>query len=262
MQFRPCIDIHNGKVKQIVGGTLRDEGDFARENFVSERPSSFYAEMFRADGLTGGHVILLNGKNSPFYGETRQAAREALGAYPGGLMVGGGITAENAKEWLDAGASHVIVTSYVFRDGRIDMENLRRLVQNAGREHVTLDLSCRKKDGQYFICTDRWQKFTDTALTEELLSELTSYSDEFLIHGIDVEGKGSGFDRELVQKLAGFAENNDTPVTYAGGIRDMASLGELRELGRNRIHATVGSALDIYGGAMSYAEAVRFCGGK
>jgi phosphoribosylformimino-5-aminoimidazole carboxamide ribotide isomerase len=262
MQFRPCIDIHNGKVKQIVGGSLSDEGDFAKENFVSERPSSYYAKLFRADGLTGGHVILLNGKNSPFYGETLKAAREALGAYPGGLMVGGGITAENAKEWLDAGASHVIVTSYVFRDGRIDMENLRSLVKSAGRRHVVLDLSCKKRDGQYYICTDRWQKFTDTALTGSLLSELASYSDEFLIHGIDVEGKGSGFDRELVSLLAEFAAENETPVTYAGGIRGMVSLRELRELGKNRIHATVGSALDIYGGTMSYAEAVRFCGGR
>ena len=262
MQFRPCIDIHNGKVKQIVGGSLSDEGDFAKENFVSERPSSYYAELFRADGLTGGHVILLNGKSSPFYEATLKAAREALGAYPGGLMVGGGITAENAKEWLDAGASHVIVTSYVFRDGRIDMENLQSLVKSAGREHVVLDLSCKKRDGQYYICTDRWQKFTDTALTGSLLSELASCSDEFLIHGIDVEGKGSGFDRELVSLLAEFAAENETPVTYAGGIRGMDSLRELRELGKNRIHATVGSALDIYGGTMSYAEAVRFCGGR
>ena len=259
MQFRPCIDIHNGKVKQIVGGTLRDEGDFARENFVSEHSSSRYAEMFKADRLRGGHVILLNSKDSPAYEATRAAAREALNAYPGGLMVGGGITAENAGEWLSAGASHVIVTSYVFRDGRIDMERLYALVKNAGREHVVLDLSCRTKDGRYMICTDRWQKFTDTALTARLLRELAAYSDEFLVHGIDVEGKGSGFDRELVTLLSEFASENETPVTYAGGIRDMASLRELSLAGRGRIHATVGSALDIYGGTMSYREAVRFC---
>ncbi len=261
MQFRPCIDIHNGKVKQIVGGTLQDEGDSARENFVAKRPSSYFAELFKADKLTGGHVILLNSKDSPYYEPTRKAAREALSAYPGGLMVGGGITAENAAEWLSAGASHVIVTSYVFRDGRINMGNLNRLIENAGREHVVLDLSCRKKDGLYYICTDRWQKFTDTALTADLLGDLAAYSDEFLIHGIDVEGRGSGFDRELVGILAEFAAENATPVTYAGGIRDMESLRELRMVGRGRIHATVGSALDIYGGKMSYREAVRYCTG-
>lgn len=259
MQFRPCIDIHNGKVKQIVGGSLQDAGDYARENFVSEKPSSWYAEMFRRDGLIGGHVILLNGKDSPHFEATRAAAAEALAAYPGGLMVGGGINAENAASWLDAGASHVIVTSYVFRDGRINMDNLRALTENAGREHVVLDLSCRKRDGLYYICTDRWQKFTDTALSPALLRELSAYSDEFLVHGIDVEGKGNGFDRELVRLLADFAAENETPVTYAGGIRDMDSLRELSRLGSSRIHATVGSALDIYGGAMSYREAVRFC---
>ncbi len=262
MQFRPCIDIHNGKVKQIVGGTLQDKGDSARENFVSEHPSAYFAELFKKDRLTGGHVILLNGKDSPYYGPTRKAAMEALAAYPGGLMVGGGITAENAAEWLEAGASHVIVTSYVFRDGRINMGNLNKLIENVGRERVVLDLSCRRKDGLYYICTDRWQKFTDTALTADLLGDLAAYSDEFLVHGIDVEGRGSGFDRELVGILAEFAAENETPVTYAGGIRDMASLRELCALGKGRVHATVGSALDIYGGKMSYREAVSFCAGS
>ncbi|MBR3171779.1 MAG: phosphoribosylformimino-5-aminoimidazole carboxamide ribotide isomerase [Lachnospiraceae bacterium] len=256
MQFRPCIDIHNGKVKQIVGSSLRDEGDLARENFVSEKGAAHFAELFRRDGLTGGHVILLNARTSPYYEATLDMALQALSAYPGGLQVGGGIRDDNAAGFIRAGASHVIVTSFVFADGRISYENLMRLERTVGREHLVLDLSCRKRDGRYYICTDRWQKFTDTPLDRDLLYKLSEHCDEYLVHGIDVEGKGSGLDTELVSLLAGMA---GFPITYAGGIRSAADLRTLRAAGGGRIHATVGSALDIYGGDLPYAEVINIC---
>lgn len=256
MQFRPCIDIHNGKVKQIVGSSLRDEGDLARENFVSEKGAAHFAELFRRDGLTGGHVILLNARTSPYYEATLAMARQALLAYPGGLQVGGGIRDDNAADFIEAGASHVIVTSYVFADGRISYENLMRIEKAVGRERLVLDLSCRKRDGRYYICTDRWQKFTDTALDTELMYRLSEHCDEYLVHGIDVEGKGSGLDTELVRLLSGM---DGFPITYAGGIRSAEDLMMLKDAGGGRINATVGSALDIYGGELPYAEVVNIC---
>ena len=156
MRFRPCIDIHNGKVKQIVGGTLRDEGDQASTNFASELGASYYAELYRRDRLRGGHIILLNPAGSRYYEETKAQAVEALAAYPYGMQIGGGITAENARDFLDAGASHVIVTSYVFKNGIFNRENLEKLNSAVGREHIVLDLSCRKRDGAYYVVTDRW----------------------------------------------------------------------------------------------------------
>ncbi len=257
MEFRPCIDIHNGKVKQIVGSSLRDAGDAASENFVSSFSAGDYARMFRRDGLTGGHVILLNPSSSPYYEATRKQAEEALSAYPGGLQIGGGIRADNAMDFVRAGASHVIVTSYVFFNGSISMENLMKLVRAVGREHLVLDLSCRKKDdGRYYVCTDRWQKFTDTAVTKDLFEELSSCCSEFLVHGIAVEGKGGGFDSELVEMLSDVTE---VPVTYAGGIRSLEDLARLRKLGKNRVNGTIGSALDLYGGSLKYSDVVRFC---
>ena len=172
MRFRPCIDIHNGKVKQIVGGSLRDEGDSARTNFSSELGADSYAELYKKDGLKGGHIILLNPAGSDYYEATRKQALSALAVYPGGMQIGGGITAENAEEYLDAGASHVIVTSYVFRDGIFRREKLERLVSAVGKEHIVLDLSCRKKDGVYYVVTDRWQKFTQVCLDNGILAEV------------------------------------------------------------------------------------------
>ena len=181
MKFRPCIDIHNGKVKQIVGGSLKDQGNQANENFVSEQDASYYAQLYEEKGITGGHVILLNKKDSEYYPETKRQALLALSTYPGGLQVGGGIDAENACEFLTAGASHVIVTSYVFRDGHVFYENLEKLVTTVGKQRLTMDLSCRKRNGKYYIVTDRWQKFTEEEVTEPLLHHLTEYCDEFLI---------------------------------------------------------------------------------
>lgn len=249
MRFRPCIDIHNGKVKQIVGGSLKDAGDQARENFVSGQDAQFYAELYRDAGLKGGHVILLNGKNSEYYGKTREQAMKALAAYPQGLQIGGGVCPENAEEYLRAGASHVIVTSYVFRDGQLSWENLRRMEACAGRENLVLDLSCRKKDGQYHIVTDRWQKFTDVPVTLEIMEELGDHCDEFLIHAVDVEGKAGGIETELAAMLSEYTQR---PVTYAGGVGSMKDLELLREYGRNRLDVTVGSALDLFGGTIPF----------
>lgn len=253
MRFRPCIDIHNGKVKQIVGGSLRDQGDLAKENFVSGQSASWYASLYKREGLKGGHVILLNKEGSPYYEATRKQAVLALGIWPGGLQLGGGVTPENAEIWLEAGASQVIVTSYVFQDGRIQYDNLEKMRNTVGKERLVLDLSCRKRDGEYYVVTDRWQKFTDVRVTPELLTELSESCSEFLIHAVDVEGKASGIEQELVRMLGAW---EGIPVTYAGGVGSMEDLGLLRELGRGRVDVTVGSALDLFGGCIPYQNVV------
>ena len=248
MRFRPCIDIHNGKVKQIVGGSLQDQGDRAKENFVAEQDASFYAEFYKKDCIQGGHVILLNSRDSEYYEKTKEQAMQALKAYPGGLQIGGGICAENAAEFLKAGASHVIVTSYVFKDGQINYENLEKLKHTVGKEHLVLDLSCRKKDDSYYIVTDRWQTFTNVELNTDILEKLSGYCDEFLVHGVDVEGKASGIEEELIKIL----EQAEIPVTYAGGIGSLDDLERIREIGNGKIDFTIGSALDLFGGQIPY----------
>lgn len=255
MEFRPCIDIHNGKVKQIVGGSLRDEGNEARENFVSKQDAAFYARFYREDGLRGGHVILLNKEGTEFYEESKRQAFLALGEWPGGLQVGGGIRENNAEEFLRAGAAQVIVTSYVFREGRIDWERLERLTRSVGKEHLVLDLSCRRREGNYLIVTDRWQRFTDVEVSRETLGELSKYCAEFLVHAVDVEGKARGIEKPLVELLGAFT---GIPVTYAGGVGSFEDLRQLKVLGQNRLHVTIGSALDLFGGEMNYHEVVKF----
>lgn len=249
MKFRPCIDIHNGKVRQIIGGSLRDEGDAASVNFDSAKDADYYADLYRRDGLLGGHVILLNPAASSYYEETLRQAKRALEAYPKGLQIGGGVTAENGADFLDMGASHVIVTSYVFRGGEIRLEQLEHLRREVGKEHLVLDLSCRKKGGDYYIVTDRWQTFTNVKLTVEVLRELGAYCDEFLVHGVDVEGKASGVDVSLAAILESYMGN---PVTYAGGIGSMEDLQSFEKLTGGKIDFTIGSALDIFGGTLPY----------
>ena len=251
MRFRPCIDIHNGRVKQIVGGSLTDAGDRAKENFVSEMDAVWYADLYRSHGLTGGHVILLNAKDSPYYEQTKSQALSALREWPGGLMIGGGISADNAGEFLDAGASHVIVTSWVFRDGHIRYDRIRTLRETVGKEHLVLDLSCRKRDGKYFVVTDRWQKFTEEEVTADLLSRLQDSCDEFLIHAVDVEGKAKGIEEPLVKLLAGAC---DIPVTYAGGVGSYEDVRKLRDLGKGKVDVTIGSALDLFGGPLEFRK--------
>lgn len=255
MEFRPCIDIHNGSVKQIVGGSLKDREDQARENFVATQDAAFFARLYEGHQIKNGHVILLNPVSSPYYKETKKQALMALHAYPGGLQAGGGITPDNAGEFLNAGASHVIVTSYVFQDGQIQYERLRELVQKVGTQNLVLDLSVRKKDGRYYIVTDRWQKYTTVELTEETMDKLAAFCDEFLIHAVDVEGKASGIE-EPVAKLLG--DWGKIPVTYAGGVHDFTDLERLKVLGKNRVHVTIGSALDLFGGQMRLEDVLQF----
>lgn len=248
MRFRPCIDLHDGKVKQIVGGTLAD-GKQPETNFVSERPPAWFARLYREDGLTGGHVIKLGAGND-------DAAREALAAWPGGLQVGGGINAENAVQWLEAGAAQVIVTSAIFKNGRLDMAALERILAETGRDRLVIDLSCRKRDGQYFVVADRWQTFTDLAVDADSLRWLAGSCREFLVHGVDVEGRRQGMDAELVALLA---EHAPIPCVYAGGVHSFRDLERLKEAGGGRIDVTIGSALDLFGGPMPYREVVEFC---
>lgn len=249
MKFRPCIDIHNGKVKQIVGGSLKDEGDQAITNFASEYSADFYAEKYKRDGLTGGHIILLNPKTSEYYDATKNQALSALKTYPGGLQIGGGITAENAAEYINAGASHVIVTSYVFQDGEVNWANLEKLVNVVKKNHIVLDLSCRKKGKEYYIVTNRWQTFTNVKISKEILERFSRYCDEVLVHGVDVEGKSSGVELELVKLLA---EWNGIPITYAGGIGSLEDLEEFQKACQGKLDFTIGSALDLFGGKVPY----------
>lgn len=247
--FRPCIDLHEGKVKQIVGGSLTDSGTSLRTNFVSERPAEWFAALYAQDGLRGGHVIQLGSGNE-------EAARHALAAYPQGLHLGGGVNADNAISWLNAGASHVIVTSWVFRDGHIDWNRLATLVGTIGRERLVLDLSCRRRGDDYFIVTDRWQKFTQEILSGTLLSKLSGSCSEFLVHAADVEGLCRGIDLTLVERLA---EWTPLPTTYAGGAKSLDDLETVSRVGRGRIDLTIGSALDVFGGSgVKYSDAVAF----
>lgn len=247
--FRPCIDLHEGKVKQIVGGTLGAGPGRLQTNFVSDRPAAWYAKLYQRDGLKGGHVIMLGPGNDT-------EARAALRAYPGGLQIGGGVNLDNAQAWLDAGASHVIVTSWVFRSGQVDWERLAQLVEVIGKARLVLDLSCRRRGAGYFVVTDRWQRFTDLAISLESLEKLAAWCAEFLIHAVDVEGQCGGIDQELVSNLGQWSP---IPTTYAGGASSLADLEAVTRLGQGRIDLTIGSALDIFGGSgLRYEDAVAF----
>ena len=247
--FRPCIDLHEGKVKQLVGGTLGSESGQVQTNFVSSRPAAWYADLYRADGLKGGHMIMLGPGN-----ETE--ARAALERYPGGLQIGGGIHQQNAPAWLEAGASHVIVTSWIFREGRLDRDRLAALVKEVGRNRLVLDLSCRKRDGEYFVVTDRWQRFTEIKVNAASLSNLAGSCCEFLVHAVDVEGLCRGIDHELVGILAA---HSPIPATYAGGANSLADLEEVTRTSNGKVDLTIGSALDIFGGTgVKYRDVVDF----
>ena len=247
-QFRPCIDLHEGRVKQIVGGSLSDEG--ADENFVSDLPSSHFASMFADDKLTDGHVIMLGPGNA-------DAAREALAAWPGGLQVGGGINHQNAAEWLAAGASHVIVTSYLFdAHGKFLEDRAIALAEEITPERLVIDLSCRRYYGGWMVAMNRWQTLTDLAVTPETLDRMAKYCDQFLVHAADVEGKCGGIDGELVELLGRWRGRQ---MTYAGGVSSMADMERVQTLSDGHVDVTVGSALDIFGGsAIAYKDLVAW----
>ncbi len=238
-RFRPCIDLHEGKVKQIVGGSLRDEGSGPEENFVSERPSSWYAELYSGDKLAGGHIIQLGAGNE-------DAAREALRAWPGGMQLGGGIDIRNAVQWLEAGASHIIVTSWLFdRDGFFLEDRLTELAREVGRERIVVDLSCRKSDSGWTVAMNRWQTLANIDVTIPTLETMAEWCCEYLVHAADVEGLCRGIDADLVELLGGWG---GIPVTYAGGVAGMSDLELVEERSGGNVDVTVGSALDIFGG--------------
>ena len=271
MRFRPCIDLRHGQVTQIVGSTLTATtaahatasaaSDSAVENFVSKHPSSHYSLLYRDAGLSGGHVIMLGAGNE-------RAAREALQAWPGGLQLGGGIDDSNAQQWLDAGASHVIVTSWLFSGGgvELDMARLERLERLVGRGRLVLDLSCRRRaddpSGAYFVVTNRWQTFSSLRVDGATLRALSRHCSEFLIHGVDVEGKRAGIEEPLIRTLR---QAMDEPggeqlrIVYAGGVRDMSDVQRVDELGGGRIDGGVGSALSIFGGNLPFEQIVEYC---
>ncbi len=246
--FRPCIDIHQGKVKQIVGGTLSD-AEIPLTHFTSEKSPDYYANLYKHDGLKGGHVIMLGKGNA-------DAAKKALAAYPGGLQIGGGIRPDNAQEFLSAGASHVIVTSWIFDGEHLDMERVRELSLAVGKKRLVLDLSCRRTGCGWNVATNRWQTVTDSEVSAKLLETLSDYCDEFLVHAADVEGLEKGMDEPLVRFLA---ENSPIPVTYAGGAKSISDLVRCSEISEDRVDLTIGSSLDIFGGSGTrYADCVEF----
>lgn len=249
MKFRPCIDLHQGKVKQIVGETLQQDASRVVENFVSGHTSDYYASMYREDGLTGGHIIMLGGGNE-------EAAEQALRAYPGGLQIGGGIHADNAARYLELGASHVIVTSYIFQDGKLNMDHLNAIVAKAGKERLVIDLSCKERDGKYYVVTNQWRTFSDFEVNAAGIAMLEDYCSEFLIHAVDVEGKREGVQERLASQLA---EWTTIPTTYAGGARSLADLERFRHITDGKLDITIGSALDIFGGQLPYRDVIDYC---
>ncbi len=253
-KFRPCVDLHDGQVKQIVGGTLRD-GASPIENFVSSRPPSWFASKYAADGLSGGHVIKLGPGNDG-------AAKEALAAFPGGMQIGGGISAENAPYWLDCGASHVIITSWLFStDGTLLPDRLKQIRKAVGADRLVIDLSCRRVSKEndapaWCVAMDRWQKLTNVPVSEHTLSMLADFAAEFLVHAADVEGLCGGIDHELVSMLGRWGE---LPITYAGGAASMEDVQSVEAASLGKVDVTVGSALDIFGGhGMRYDELVQW----
>ena len=249
MKFRPCIDLHDGKVVQIVGGSLQDGHDELLEtNFVSSKSPSEYADLYQSDGLSGGHVISLGSGN-------QSAALEALSAFPGGMHYGGGVNPDNAAEYLDAGASHVIVTSWIFEENKLSIQKLAELSKKVGRDRLVLDLSCRSREGSFYIVTNRWQTFTEAKVHADLLESLAEYCSEYLVHGVDVEGKSQGIQEELIAILG---EHSPLPVTYAGGVARLSDLDLVKQLGRDRVDLTIGSALDIFGGKIPYESVLQW----
>ena len=256
MDFRPCIDIHNGKVKQIVGSSLTDKNDYAKENFVSDKDASYFAKLYKDNNLFGGHIIILNHKTSSYYEEDKKQTINALKTFPNGLMVGGGINLSNAKEFINYGASHVVVTSFAFSDGNINLNNIKELVSIIGKEKLVLDLSCRFKNDGYYIMTDRWQKFTNIKINEENINFLSSFCDEFMIHAIDSEGKNSGIEENLIKELSLYSSNK---ITYAGGISSLEDIKKIKYISNGKMDITIGSSLDIFGGKLNFYDVIKEC---
>ncbi|KAI8941013.1 Histidine biosynthesis bifunctional protein hisB [Plenodomus lindquistii] len=251
-RFRPCIDLHAGSVKQIVGGTLNTTTpDVLQTNWTSEHPSAYYADLYRQHALAGAHVIMLGPGND-------QVAKEALEAWPSGMQVGGGITEKNAREWIERGAEKVIITSYLFPDSKFSKDRLDAVLAalDNDKAKLVIDLSCRRKDDKWFVATNKWQTITDFELNKESIALLEPHCSEFLIHAADVEGLQRGIDHELVSRLAEWCS---IPVTYAGGGRSIADLELVKELSKGKVDLTIGSALDIFGGqGVKFEDCVKW----
>jgi phosphoribosylformimino-5-aminoimidazole carboxamide ribotide isomerase len=247
--FRPCIDLHQGKVKQIVGGTLTETGVGLRTNFVSEQDAPWFADKYRRDGLKGGHIIMLGSGND-------DAALAALQAYPGGMQIGGGLDETNILPFLEAGASQVILTSWLFPKGKFSLERLERVSLLAGRERLVIDLSCRRRGPDWMVAINRWQTVTEVRIEASLLETLAEYCQEFLIHAADVEGRCEGMDWELVEFLTRISP---IPTTYAGGSKDIGDLDRLADISQGKLDLSIGSALDLFGGNLvRYADCVNY----
>jgi len=251
-RFRPCIDLHRGKVKQIVGGTLTEELP-PTENFVTDRSPASFAEVFRSADAHGGHVIQLGPGNTA-------AALESLAAWPGGFQLGGGITPDNAAMWIDAGASHVIVTSHLFPDDHLDLSRLDSLSSVLGASRIVVDLSCRRDlsvcSNSWYVAKDRWQTPTRTFIDAPTLASLEGRCAEILVHAADVEGLQTGIDADLVRALALWSP---VPVTYAGGANSISDLQLVHDLSDGLVDLTIGSALDLYGGTgVSFDDCVAW----
>lgn len=250
MNFRPCIDIHNGSVKQIVGSSLSDTSSVS-ENYVSDKDSAYYAKLYADKGLKGGHVIILNKIGTDEYEASKEAALLAIKTTPNLLQVGGGINDENAASFIKEGASHIIVTSYLFENGELSFDSMKKLRDAVGKEHVVFDLSCKKVNDTYYIATNRWQTVTNTCLDVEMLCKLEEFCDEYLIHAVDVEGKSNGPEKDLIKELSSY---NGNKITYAGGIRSIEDIETINELSNGKMDFTIGSALDIFGGKLSFVD--------
>jgi len=247
-KFRPCIDLHNGKVKQIVGSSLSQNESELKENFVSQKPAEWYAKLYRKDGLKGGHIIMLGAGNE-------EAALEALKAYPNGMQIGGGIAKENALKYIEAKAAAIIVTSYIFPNGKFSLEKLKAISDEVGREKLVVDLSCHRVSDNWTVAINRWQTLTDFCITPENLKMISEYCFEFLVHAAGVEGKQQGMDLELIKFLG---EHSPIPATYAGGANSLKDFEVCNELSKGKIDLTIGSALDIFGGNVPYEECKKW----
>lgn len=256
MKFRPCIDIHNGKVKQIVGSSLseKDGVSSAKNNFVSSRSAGEYAKLYKTHGLFGGHVVMLNAPGDSMYEETLAQAKEALSVFPGGLQIGGSINHKNAADFIALGASHVVVTSFVFHEGLVDMDKLKSLCDAVGPEKIVLDLSVKKVENDYHVATERWQNISKECVNLDLFERLSPYCSEFLIHGADVEGKRRGIDEDLVSRLSAWEGKK---IIYAGGIGNLKDIEKIREISGGKLDFTVGSALDLFGGPLKFGDVIK-----
>lgn len=255
-----CIDIHDGQVKQIVGSTLTTNDQTLSTNYVSPHSPTYYAELYRKNGVLGTHVIKLGSTET-----NDRAAEEALAAWPGKLQVGGGVNLGNCKEWIEKGADKVIVTSWLFPEGQLSWDRLKQISDMVGKERLVVDVSCKRvideNEGrvEWVVAMNKWQTLTTTVLSQQLFTELREYCTEFLVHAADVEGLCQGIDEELVAQLGEWCRGwDDISVVYAGGARSFQDLELVEKLSHGKVDLTYGSSLDIFGGSVKFQDLVEW----